>query len=134
MYDDPEYDEYDDDEYHQYPYNEYGYPKEFNIDWAAWEKWLSQAIQDIVEENDNVWIFGNYKPSKKKSSDDTTKKSLGDKYFAYLGNNKYDEPLWKTKYFINDKLDQDYKNHIASHAAYFLQQPSYYRGMFDNLN
>ena len=57
MYDEPEYNEYDDDEYKFYPneYNEHGYPKAFKFDWASWEKWLSQAIKEIYEENSNTW-------------------------------------------------------------------------------
>ena len=136
MHQDPEHEDYDDDEYNYYPeYNDYGYPsysKKFNIDWSAWEKWLADAIKEIVNEEDNVWLFGNYKNPSKKNN--TNNKKLSDKYFMYLGSNHYDEAIWKTKYFISDKINSQYKNHLSSHAGYFLKQPHYYKGMFDNLN
>ena len=69
-------------------------------------------------------------PVSDSASQDTSK----DKYFMYLGSNHFQEPIWKARYFINNKLDTAYKNHIVSHAAYFLKQPLYYKGMFDNLN
>jgi len=131
MHQDPEHEDYDDDEYNYYPeYGGYGYSdysKKFNIDWAAWEKWLSKALKDIVEEDNNVWVVGG---TKKNLSNNT----LSDKYFMYLGSNKYDETVWKSKYFIKNDLNKYYKNHISNHASYFLNQPSYYRGLFDNLN
>ena len=141
MHQDPEHEDYDDDEYNYYPqYNEYGYPdqsKKFNIDWAAWEQWLSKAIQEIVEEENNVWVFGGGKNKSIKKfpvSDALSNGALSDKYFMYLGSNHYDEAVWKTKYFINDRIDQKYKNHIAHNAVHFIKQPNYYRGMFDILN
>ncbi len=134
MYDDPEYNEYDDDEYKYYPdggqFNEYN-KKDFKFDWASWEKWLKAALDDIIQENENTWVV---KPKKFPVSDSAPKDTSKEEYFMYLGSNHYQEPIWKTKYFINNKLNTFYKNHIASHAAYFLQQPSYYKGMFDNLN
>lgn len=133
MYEDPEHEDYDDDEYNYYPeYNNYGYPsysKNFNIDWAAWEKWLADTIKEIVNEDDNVWLLGNYKSPNK-----NTNKKLNDKYFMYLGSNANDEAVWKSKYFINKTIDRKYKNHISQHAVYFLNQPSYYKGLFDILN
>ncbi|NDB56168.1 hypothetical protein EB169_10110 [archaeon] len=136
MHQDPEHNDYDDDDYNYYPqYNDYGYPsysKNFKFDWTAWEKWLADAIKEIVNENDNVWLFGNYKAPPKKNKANI--KKLSDKYFMYLGKNQYDESVWKAKYFISDQLDTQYKNHIASNAAHFLQQPDYYKGMFENLN
>jgi len=129
MHQDPEHEDYDDDEYNYYPeYNDYGYPKDFKIDWDAWDKWLSKAMKEIVKEDKNIWIFGNKKDNIFKIS------KFEDKYFMYLGKNKYDESVWKTKYFNINKLELQYKNHLASNASYFLRQPMYYRGMFDNLN
>ena len=140
MHQDPEHEDYDDDEYKYYPeYNDYGYPinsKKFDVDWAAWEQWLSQALKEIVEESPNTWSFGYHKgPSKKfPVSDSLPKGKLSDKYFMYLGSNHYDEAIWKSKYFINNHFDLMYKNHISTYPAHFLRQPSYYRGMFEILN
>ena len=137
MYEDPEHEDYDDDEYNYYPeHSGYGYSesaKKFNIDWAAWEQWLSKAIKEIVEEDNNVWVFGHQLTSENKINS-VKKSTLGDKFFIYLGSNYDEDAIWKTKYFINNKIDQAYKNHISSNAAHFVRQPVYYKGMFDNLN
>lgn len=140
MHQDPEHEDYDDDEYNYYPeYNDYGYPsksKQFDIDWAAWEQWLSKAIQEIVEEDKNVWVFGhNLKDDKKFTINNTSIKDVSkDKYFMYLGSNYYNEGVWKSKYFIVDNIEVEYKQHLASNAAHFLRQPHYYKGLYDNLN
>ncbi len=119
---DPEQDDWDDDEYNYYP--EYNYePQKFKFDWSSWEKWLKDAIDDIVKEGDNSWVV---KP--KKDSKQTAQ------HLMYLGNNNYKEPIWKHKYFVSDKLDTEWKNHIMEHAAHFLKQPHYYKGLFDNMN
>jgi len=52
----------------------------------------------------------------------------------YVGNNKYQEAVWKNKYFIHDELDAEYKNHLKHNAVHFIQQPLYYKSMFDILN
>jgi hypothetical protein len=126
MNQDPEHEDYDDDEYKYYPneYNEFGYPKQFNIDWAAWEKWLKDALDEIVQEGDNTWLVNPSAKSKK------SKEQL----FAYLGTNSYNEAVWKNKYFVVDQINKQYNNHIVSHAAHFLKQPAYYKGLFDILN
>lgn len=141
MYDnDPEYNDYDDDEYKQYPeYNDYGYPKQFSFDWSAWELWLADAIKEIYEEN-NTWIVGSYnkeepnKDKSKKKQQKTSNSKWSDDYFMYLGNNAFQEPIWKMKYFLIDEISQAYKKHIVANAKHFLQQPEYYKGMFDILN
>ncbi len=130
MYD-PEHEDYDDDEYKYYPDGGEFKKYEFKFDWTVWEKWLKDALDDIIQEGDNQWIVDGKKfPVSDSASQDTSK----DQYFMYLGSNHYKEPIWKAKYFINDKLNTAYKNHIVSHAAHFLKQPLYYKGMFDNLN
>jgi hypothetical protein len=52
----------------------------------------------------------------------------------YLGSNYNKEPIWKTKYFISNLINQEYKKHLQSNAAYFIKQPNYYKGLFDILN
>jgi len=138
MYDEPEYNEYDDDEYKYYPdgspfneYNEHGFPKEFKFDWASWEQWLKDALDDIILENESTWIV---QPKKFPVSGNDSQGTSKFKYFVYLGNNHYGEEVWDTKYFINDKIDQLWKQYLQSNAAYLLKEPQYYKGMFDNLN
>ena len=116
MHQEPEHEDYDDDDYKYYP-DSYGYSKKFKIDWAAWEQWLSKAMKDLYADDEYL---------------KTT--NFSDKYFMYLGKNSYSEPVWKAKYFINQKLEIEYKNHIKSNAVHFLKQPIYYRGLFDNIN
>ena len=143
-FNDPEQNEYDDDEYKYYPdggqfneYNEHGFPKEFKFDWSAWELWLKQALDDIVEEG-KTWTVGGFDNNEEEQkfpvSGALPNGALKDKYFMYLGSNHYDEAVWKAKYFIVNEIDQEYKKHIVQHAQHFLKQPSYYRGMFDILN
>ncbi len=139
MYDDdPEHKEYDDDEYNHYPqeYNEHGFPKDFKVNWKAWESWLSKAIKEIVEEDENIWVFGyeNKQPKKFPVSDGLPKGAWGDKYFAYLGSNHYEEEIWKRKYFVIDKIEIEWKQHIRENAVHFLKNPSYYKGLHDILN
>lgn len=138
MNQDPEHEDYDDDEYNYYPqYNEYGYPeysKKFNIDWAAWEKWLSKTIKEIVEEDENIWVFSSPYKKEKPSYDQEKSKKIDDKYFIYLGNNHYNEPIWKAKYFVLDKIAVQYKKHISYRPKYLLIQPNYYKSMFEILN
>ena len=54
--------------------------------------------------------------------------------FILLGNNSYDEKVYKSKYFAVDTIHVEYLNHLRSHPGYFLQQPAYYKGMFEILN
>jgi len=53
---------------------------------------------------------------------------------CYVGNNIFKEPIWKTKYWIEDKHYQEYIKHLNSNVVHFLKQPSYYKGMFEILN
>ena len=121
MHQDPEHEDYDDDEYNYYPqYSDYDSPlhsKKFKFDWAIWESWLSDALKDIVNEKENVWLIGGNKSN-----------------LLYIGNNQYKEPMWKSKYFVSNKMQQEYINHLVSHAAHVVRQPSFYKQMFDIMN
>lgn len=137
-------DNYNDD--HDYDDNsqdnfESQYKKYFKFDpdaWDAWGKMLYDALNEIVEYPSNVWYIG------PKNIEGFPKKSLPvnswnpgtskDKYLQYLGSNYQNHQIWKTKYFVNDKLYIEYLNHIKSHAVHFVLQPHYYEGMFDILN
>jgi hypothetical protein len=54
--------------------------------------------------------------------------------FQYLGSNYQGSPIWKKQYFVLNKINNQYKLHVQSHASHFLKQPHYYNGMFDILN
>ena len=58
----------------------------------------------------------------------------GDKTSLYLGNNYCNEGVWKQKHFIHNKLQSEYVNHLQSHARHFLNQPRYYKGLYEILN
>jgi len=136
MYQDPEHEDYDDDEYNQYPneYNEHGFPKYFKFDHDAWVLWIENTIKEIVSEGDSIWYVGytNNVPSKT-NTDKDLEQIIHNKYI-YFGQNQYDEPIWKTKYFAHNKFDIFYKNHFINHAKHIVEQPYYYRSLFDLLN
>lgn len=52
----------------------------------------------------------------------------------YLGNNHFNEGVWKMKYFVFNPIQTHYIKHLESHAVHFVSQPSYYRGLYDILN
>jgi len=130
---------YDDDDYEDNSQDnlESQHKNYFKFDpdaWDAWGKMLYEALNDIVEYPSNVWYVG---PGFDKGSlpvNDYFSKSGNFKNSLYLGNNHYKEPVYKTKYFVHNKLDTEYRNHLVSNAVHFLQQPNYYEGLFDILN
>lgn len=136
MHQDPEHEDYDDDDYNYYPKNTPYSKYDFKFDYLAWEKWLADAIKQIVEEDNNTWSFKINTvpgfPTKKLPS--TTTNASKNKYFMYLGNNQHDEAVWKKKYFVCDPIQLAWANHLESNAVHFLKQPNYYKGLFDILN
>lgn len=60
--------------------------------------------------------------------------TVGDSSSLYLGNNYWNEGVWKKKYFIENKFQNEYVKHLQSHAQYFLSQPQYYNGLYEILN
>jgi hypothetical protein len=129
-------DNYDDDYDHSQDNLESQYKKYFKFDpdaWDAWGKMLYNTLNDIVESSPNVWYVHGF-PFKSIPVNDYFSNTGSFKNSLYLGSNHYKEPIYKTKYFIHNKLDTDYKNHLRLNAVHFLQQPNYYEGMFDILN
>ena len=136
MHEDYEDDNYDDHDNSQDNLESH-YKKYFKFDpdaWDAWGKMLYETLNNTVGYPSNVWYIG---PGFSKGSlpvNDYFSKSGKFKYSLYLGNNHYKEPIYKTQYFIHDKIHSEYKNHLRSNVVHFLQQPNYYKGMFDILN
>ena len=131
---------YNDDDEHDYDDVPKNYKYYFKFDpaaWDVWGKWLYDALNEIVDSSPNTWytmpdVYGfPYKSVPVNSYFSNTGK--GDT-FQYLGNNYQGSPIWKKKYFVLDPIDIGYKNHIQSHAVHFINQPHYYKGMFDILN
>jgi len=135
MHEDYEDDNYDDND--SQDNLESQYKKYFKFDpnaWDAWGKMLYDALNDIVEYPSNVWYIGPSFPKSSLPVNGYFSKSGSFKNSLYLGNNHYKEPIYKTQYFVHDKIHSEYKNHLRSNAVHFLQQPNYYKGMFDILN
>ena len=138
MHQEPEHEDYDDDDYNFYPHqdNQDNNNIPFSFDWNTWEMWLSDVLKEIIQQENiegNTWTFTfpNYssqKKNKKKQNPELNNNIL------YFGKNQYDEAIWKTKYFICNYFDIQYKNHFMAHAAHIIKQPNYYRSMFDILN
>lgn len=131
-----EYDNYDDDYDDSQEDLENKYKHYFKFDpeaWDAWGKMLYNALNDVVEASTNVWYIGGW-PSKKFPVSSYFLNTGKDKTFQYLGSNYQKQPIWKNKYFVYDPIQHYYINHIQSYTVYFLQQPHYYKGLFDILN
>ena len=60
--------------------------------------------------------------------------TVADSSSLYLGNNYWNEGVWKKKHFMHDKLQTEYVQHLQSHAEHFLNQPKYYKGLYEILN
>jgi hypothetical protein len=60
--------------------------------------------------------------------------NAGGNSLQYLGSNYQGSPIWKKQYFAFDPINTEYKMHIQAHAAHFINQPIYYKGLFDILN
>lgn len=129
-YDDDE--EYDDD-YYDKDYNDQYDPYKFYFKFDVTENsplsdWISKMINDILNKDydiDQMIVFpvNSWNPN-----------TAGKNTPQYLGSNYYKEPLWKSKYFAHDMINDRYKKHIIANAKYFLSQPNYYKGLFDILN
>lgn len=130
------HEDYDYDDEHDYDNNQEKYKHYFKFDptaWDAWGKWLSDALNDIVDSSPNVWYVSGW--SSKKFPVNSYFSGTGkSNTFQYLGNNYQGSQVWKYKYFISNPIETMYKKHLQSNAAHFLQQPVYYKGLFDILN
>jgi len=127
-----DYDDDDDDQ--EYPEDKYKHYFKFDPEaWDAWGKMLYDTLNDIVEVSHNTWyIYGS--SAQKFPVNSWNPNTDENKSSQYLGSNYQGQPIWKKKYFISQPIQQMYKNHIATHAYHFINQPHYYKGMFDILN
>ena len=118
----------DDPEYNDDPYKFY-----FQIDTDWIQKYMDSLIKKLSESYETPLLPEGFKPislpvSSWLSSTADDKKSL------YLGNNYWNEGIWKIKYFIYNKLQKEYELHLQSHARHIVSQPRYYEGLFEILN
>lgn len=130
------YYDYGDDE-HDYDDAKNPYKHYFKFDpaaWDTWGKWLYDALNDIVESSPNVWYVSGFPHKSLPVSSYFSNTGKDSKSYQYLGNNYQGSPVWKKKYFVLDPIQNNYKQHIQSHSVHFINQPHYYKGLFDILN
>lgn len=131
------YDEYEDDDYNDdYNYDDsYDYNSKFyfKFDNNAWIDWLEQAMKDLVEYPKGTWSF--YLPSSLFPVNVDPSKAGGKKSsHLFLGINSFKEDVWKPKYFAVNDGNIKYMKHLESNAVYFLNEPLYYKGLFNIMN
>lgn len=132
-------DGYDDDHY-DYDNNTWYFKFDVSQN-PSFSKWIHDIVNNIINpldnsimdsldkswglENKNAYVFpvNSWNPN-----------TANDKKFQYLGSNYAGEPIWKSKYWVINPINQEYKSHLQSHAAHFINQPKYYKGLFDILN
>jgi hypothetical protein len=100
-------------------------------------KWITkEVIEDALKNLHNYntpLLPDGFSPIALPVNDDFSN-TEGDKTSLYLGNNHYNEGIWKIKYFVYNKLQKEYVKHLQSNAGYFLSQPQYYKGLYEILN
>ena len=128
----------DDPEYNDDPYKFY-----FQIDTEWLKKYMDNLFKGInFNKLDGIENLFNYSPSVLPEGfkpislpvSSWLSSIAGDQTSLYLGNNYWNEGVWKKKHFIQDKLASEYVLHLQSHAGHFLQQPKYYKGLYEILN
>lgn len=137
-----DYDEEDDDYENSHDDLESQYKKfYFKFDptaWDTWAKWMQEAIDDVVQSSPNIWyVMPEMSGIPPKSLPvNSYFSNTGKEYSScqYLGINYQNQEVWKSKYFVYNPINTEYSLHIQSHAKHFLQQPNYYKGLFDILN
>lgn len=122
-----------DDDYYNDNYNDDHYDNDnkfsFKFDQNAWANWLEDAMKDIVEYPKGTWNFYMFPVNV-----DPSKAGGQKSAHLFLGTNKYKEEVWKTKYFAIHHGDIKYTKHLESNAVFFLNEPLYYKGLFNIMN
>lgn len=130
-YDDEE--EYDDDHYnydYSDQYDPYKFYFKFDVEQnSSLSDWIDKMIKQILNKNiefdiDKTIVFpvNSWHPN------------TANNKFQYLGSNYNQEPIWKSKYWVKDSVNDMYTKHIQANAKHFIQQPSYYKSLYDILN
>jgi hypothetical protein len=140
---DPEHYDYDDDDYKNYPHEDYAeFYKKFgkmsdDEIQKMWQKWIDDVLDEIIMDGNTIY-FG---PAKHKDKEETKKfpvsgsaDGTGDEKNLYHGMNHYGEAIWKPIYLVDWGLYNEWKNHMAAHAAYILKEPKYYRALYEIMN
>lgn len=132
-YDDEENDEYYNDNYQDDEYDNTDINKlyfKFDVSSSPLSDWITNLLGDMYNiQNIPGFPFVSLPVNSYFSNTDNGFNSI-----LYLGNNYQNQPIWKTKYFVKNSLEIEYKNHIKQYPSYFVKQPVYYKGLFDILN
>jgi hypothetical protein len=115
-------------------------------------EWIKKYMDSLIKKVDYQWIDSDvlkevlsklpqYKiepvdgfPFVSLPVNDYFSNTVGNKTSLYLGNNQYNEGIWKMKYFVYNKLQKEYELHLQSHAGHVVGQPRYYKSLFEILN
>lgn len=90
---------------------------------------FSEWIKDVISQIDNLPVSVSFPVN-----DLIPNTAGGLNSPLYLGNNHFNEGVWKMKYFVYNPIQIQYVRHLESNAVYFISQPNYYRGLYDILN
>ena len=123
-------DGYDDDQYNYDDNHPYQFYFKFDVSGKPLSDWIQNLINDTLNITTNTSDFPNVLFPVNSWNPSTGK----DNTYQYLGSNYQNSPVWKKQYFVIDKINNNYKLHIQNHAKHFIQQPVYYKGLFDILN
>jgi hypothetical protein len=120
---------YDDD----IPDNPYKFYFQFDTEWIG--KYIDQIVKKLSESGwdykiTNIEGF----PYKSLPVSSWFSSTAGDKNSLYLGNNYWNEGIWKKKNFIHNQLQSEYVLHLQSHVRHVVSQPRYYNGLYEILN
>ena len=107
----------------------------FQIDTEWIGKYIDQIVKKLSESGFNYEIKNiEGFPYKSLPVNSWLSNTAGDSSSLYLGNNYWNEGVWKKKHFVHDKLQSEYIKHLQSHSNHFLYQPKYYKGLYEILN
>lgn len=137
--DEEEYEDYDDYDYDYGTLDPYKFYFKFDVAGTPLSDWITNMINNVsgnpVDKIDQSFGITNISDFPFVSLPVSSwNPNTEDNKFQYLGSNYVKEPIWKSKYWINNPINQSYKAHIQSNAAHFIKQPAYYKGLFDILN
>ena len=137
---DDEDEDYDDDQYDYDNQNMWYFKFDVSQN-PSFSKWINDIVNNLInpledsmmDQLDKIWGIEKKKPFVFPVNS-WNPNTAGKNTPQYLGSNYYKEPIWKSKYWISNPINQEYKKHLQSNAAHFLQQPKYYKGLFEILN
>ena len=137
MHENYEEDDYDDDQYdYDHPsLNPYQWFYKFDVTPdSPLSKWINDIVNNFMGSSEDYKITHIPGFPFKMFPVNSWNPNTGDLGFQYLGSNYQNSPIWKKQYLVIDKINNEYRLHLQSHAVHFLQQPKYYKGLFDILN